>query len=264
MKKLKFYLGYFLILLGFVFVFLHYAIRASDGIFIYDIWGLRIPQPNPDGFFIPYVSTVLRIILETFSIHGLVGIIGTLTLFTSGFSLIEKKEGGKEVKTSTRKVSKKKMSINKQKVTPLSLFGLFLVLLSIFMILLNFVMLFYQTSSFSPLFLLSMLFVFLFYIPIFFFGKKLRKLKIKEVKKTKKILLWIVLFYIAITSFYFLTGEFWGFSLLILLITIKFRRKVQFSEKKEFDKNFVVDHLIGFFIYLDIIYIIFWGIIPLL
>lgn len=90
-KKFRKYLGYFFIVLCFVFVFLHYFIRASDGNYVYDIWGLRIPQPNPDGFFIPYVSTAIRLILETVSLHGLVGIVGTLTLFSLGSFLVDNK-----------------------------------------------------------------------------------------------------------------------------------------------------------------------------
>jgi hypothetical protein len=96
MKKIFQTLGTFFIVSGVIFLLIHSFIVTgnSDESFARDLFGFPIPHPPVWTSYIPYLGSFLGFIFEFLSIHGLIGIAVSGTLFCVGGFLISL--GGKE------------------------------------------------------------------------------------------------------------------------------------------------------------------------
>ena len=83
-------MGIMFIIGGIVFLFVHsFIVTGTEGeSFARDLFGYPIPHPPLWTSYIPYLGSLLNFVFELFSIHGLIGLAISLSLFAVGGILI--------------------------------------------------------------------------------------------------------------------------------------------------------------------------------
>jgi len=91
MKKYIRIAGTIIIALAFIFILLFSLIKVGDpnDNISRDIIGFKVPTPPMWTSFIPYLGFILAIVIEFFSLHGLVGIVAFMVLFLIGTKLMD-------------------------------------------------------------------------------------------------------------------------------------------------------------------------------
>ena len=94
MKSLFKALGIFFVISGLIFLFVYSAIvtGSPNEPFARDLFGFPIPHPPIWTSYIPYLGSFFRFIFESFSIHGVVGIIISVIFFSIGGFILELNE----------------------------------------------------------------------------------------------------------------------------------------------------------------------------
>lgn len=99
-KKLYSALATFFFLTALIFLFVHNFLltKSPDEPFARDIFGLYVPTPPVWTSHIPHVGFVVEVLFESFSVHGLVGlvILGVLAGAGGFFLKLESKYENKE------------------------------------------------------------------------------------------------------------------------------------------------------------------------
>ena len=79
---------------GVIYLFIHstLVVGSPEEDFARDLFGFPIPHPPVWTSFIPYLGYFLGVIFEFFSLHGLVGLVIAIVLFSIGGFLMRLSE----------------------------------------------------------------------------------------------------------------------------------------------------------------------------